>query len=180
MGIAVEVLGTEKLRRVDHVLQSLSDPKHQDDLLHTLGALVETQTRKRISDEKTSPDGSAWDDWSPQYASTRHGNQSLLQGDGDLLDSIQSVVVGSKVHIGSPLAYAAVHQEGFSGSVQIPAHTRLITQAFGRALQFPVYQSVAAHTRLMNIPQREFLGISGANQAEIYATIGNFWQEIIH
>ena len=44
--------------------------------------------------------------------------------------------------VGSALAYAGVHQDGFSGAVRVPAHIRRITQAFGKALAFPVYQSV--------------------------------------
>lgn len=177
---AVTVTGLEELDRYQHLINTLGDPKHKVELLNTLGALVESQTRRRIANEQTSPDGRAWDDWSDAYAKTRHGNQSLLQGDGDLLDSIQYIVERNQVRIGSPLPYSGVHQEGYSGAVQVAAHTRLITQAFGKALAFPVYQSVSAFTRMMNIPQREFLGLSNENQTEVYATIGNFWQEIIH
>jgi phage virion morphogenesis protein len=179
MSISVQVTGTEELQRFQRMLETLSDPKHKAELLDALGGVVESQTRRRIQDEKTAPDGSAWDDWSDSYAKSRHGNQSLLQGDGDLLDSIQYVVQANQVRIGSPLAYARVHQEGFSGAVQVDAHTRLITQAFGKALAFPVYQSVGAFSRMMNIPQREFLGLSRDNQTEVYAVIGDFMQELM-
>lgn len=180
MGISVNVQGDNDFERYKKLIETLSDPKHKEALLDTLGAVVESQTRRRISDEKTAPDGQPWDGWSPGYAKTRHGNQSLLQGDGDLLDSIQYVVERNKVRIGSPLAYAAVHQEGFSGAVQVSAHTRLIHQAFGKALRFPVYQSVSAFTRMMNIPQREFLGLSRDNQQEVYAVVGDFWSDVIN
>lgn len=178
MGISAEVRGGAELERYQRLIENLGDPKHKAELLDTLGAVVESQTRRRIADEKTAPDGSPWPDWSDDYAKSRHGNQSMLQGEGDLLDSIQYIVQKNQVRIGSPLAYARVHQEGFSGAVQVDAHVRLITQAFGKALRFPVYQNVNAHSRLMNIPQREFLGLSRDNQTEVYAVIGDFWQEL--
>ena len=83
-----------------------------DELLRGIGAEVESQTRRRIAVDKTSPDGSAWPDWSPEYAKTRHSGQSLLQGAGHLLDSLTHQVEGDSVLIGSPLVYAATHQFG--------------------------------------------------------------------
>lgn len=179
MSISVQVSGVQELQRYNQLLETLGDPKHKEELLDALGGIVESQTRRRIADEKTSPDGSPWVEWSSAYAKTRHGNQSLLQGDGDLLDSIQYVVQRNQVRVGSPLAYAPTIQDGFSGVVQVDAHTRLITQAFGKALAFPVYQSVGAFSRLMNMPAREFLGLSTDNQQEIYAVLGNFWGGLI-
>ncbi|EGQ7799293.1 phage virion morphogenesis protein [Vibrio parahaemolyticus] len=179
MAQAVQVIGLEDIKRYEELIATLGDPKHKAELLDVMGALVESQTRRRIADEKTAPDGSPWPDWSPEYKKTRHGNQSLLQGGGDLLDSITYVVQRNQVRIGSPLPYSGVHQDGFSGAVQVDAHTRLITQAFGKALAFPVYQSVGAFTRQMNIPQREFLGLSSDNQQEVFAVIGDFWKELM-
>lgn len=179
MAQAVQVIGLEEIQRYEELIATLGDPKHKAELLDAMGAIVESQTRRRIADEKTAPDGSPWPDWSPQYAKTRHGNQSLLQGGGDLLDSITYVVQRNQVRIGSPLPYSGVHQDGFSGAVQVDAHTRLITQAFGKALAFPVYQSVGAFTRQMNTPQREFLGLSSDNQHEVFAVIGDFWKELM-
>ncbi|NOI14834.1 phage virion morphogenesis protein [Vibrio hepatarius] len=179
MGFSLEAKGDQEFERYQQLIRTLADPNHKKDLLHALGAVVESQTRRRISDEKESPSGQSWDDWSPDYAKTRHGNQSLLQGQGDLLDSIQFVVERDKVRIGSPLPYARAHQEGFNGAVNVSPHTRLITQAFGKALRFPVYQNVSGFTRQMDIPQREFLGLSQDNQTEVYAVIGDFWQELL-
>jgi len=179
MSISVQVTGTNELQRYQQLMDTLGDPKHKAELLDALGTEVQSQTERRIQDEKSSPNGKPWAEWSSAYAKTRHGNQSPLQGDGDLLDSIQFVVEKNQVRIGSPLAYAAVHQDGFSGAVQVDAHTRLITQAFGKALAFPVYQSVGAFSRLMNIPQREFLGLSTDNKTEVYAVLGSFFEGLI-
>lgn len=180
MAVSVEVSthGVE-LARYQRLLDTLGRSDHKAELLESIGAVAESQTRRRISDEKTAPDGTPWAPWSTDYAKTRHGNQSLLQGDGDLLDSIEYQVQRNSVRVGSALAYAGVHQDGFSGTVQVPAHLRRITQAFGKALAFPVYQSVGSFTRQMEIPQREFLGLSSDNQTELLAVIGDFWQDVM-
>ena len=83
-------------------------------MLHdALGSEIEDQTRRRISDEKQSPEGSRdWDDWSEDYAPTRHQGQSLLQGEGDLLDSITYQISGNQIEVGTNLVYAAIHQFG--------------------------------------------------------------------
>ncbi|EBU8551961.1 phage morphogenesis protein [Salmonella enterica subsp. enterica serovar Telelkebir] len=179
MGISVEVSGTEQLARMRAAVEKLADADLQAELLDSIGAVVESQTRRRISSEKTAPSGEKWQAWSDSYAETRHGNQSLLQGNGDLLDSIQFIVERGRVRVGSPLAYAAVHQDGFNDSVNIGTHNRLITQAFGRVLSHPVWQTVGAHKRKMNIPQRQYLGLSSDNDNELQHVIGDFWQEVL-
>ncbi|WP_241185125.1 phage virion morphogenesis protein [Klebsiella grimontii] len=179
MGISVEVIGAEKLQQMRMAIEKLSDSSLQQELLESIGAVVESQTRRRISDEKTSPAGERWEEWSEGYRKTRSGNQSLLQGNGDLLDSIQYIVERGRVHVGSPLSYSGVHQDGFAGSVPVSAHKRLIHQAFGRALKHPVWQTVGSHNRMMDIPQREYLGLSTANSDELMHVIGDFWKEVL-
>lgn len=179
MSISVEVMGAEKLAQIRLAIEKLSDSSLQEELLESIGGVVESQSRRRISDEKTSPAGEKWQDWSEAYRETRHGNQSLLQGDGGLMDSIQHIVERGRVRVGSPLAYAAVHQDGFAGNVSVSSHKRLITQAFGRALKHGVWQTVGAHQRLMNMPQREYLGLSSENSEELMHVIGDFWQGVL-
>ena len=179
MGISVEVIGAEKLQQMRLAIEKLSDSSLQQELLESIGAVVESQTRRRISDEKTSPAGERWEEWSEGYSKTRSGNQSLLQGNGDLLDSIQYIVERGRVRVGSPLIYSGVHQDGFAGSVPVSAHKRLIHQAFGRALKHPVWQTVGSHNRMMDIPQREYLGLSNANSDELMHVIGDFWKEVL-
>ncbi|MFU8625523.1 phage virion morphogenesis protein [Raoultella ornithinolytica] len=179
MGISVEVIGAEKLQQMRMAIEKLSDSSLQQELLESIGAVVESQTRRRISDEKTSPAGERWEEWSEGYRKTRSGNQSLLQGNGDLLDSIQYIVERGRVRVGSPLSYSGVPQDGFAGSVPVSAHKRLIHQAFGRALKHPVWQTVGSHNRMMNITQREYLGLSTANSDELMHVIGDFWSEVL-
>lgn len=83
-------------------------------LLDVVGTEVESQFRRRIADEKTSPDGTPWQAWSDAYARTRHAGQSLLQSEGHLLDSMTHVVMldGSSVDVGSNMIYAAIQNFG--------------------------------------------------------------------
>jgi len=62
----------------------------------------------------------------------------------------QSGVFGS---VGTNVEYARVHEMG--GTVTVKAHTRLIKQAFGKPLRYPVWQTVKAHT--VKYPERSFL-----------------------
>lgn len=180
MAISVEVSTRgDELARYQRLLDTLGRNDYKASLLESIGAVVESQTRRRISDEKTAPDGTPWAPWSAAYGKTRHGNQSLLQGDGDLLDSIEYQVQRNKVRVGSALAYAGVHQDGFSGAVQVSSHQRAMTHYFGKALAFPVFHEVGGFTRMMEIPQREYLGLSSDNQTELLAVIGDFWQDVM-
>ena len=82
-------------------------------LMRQMGAAVESQTRRRIQDEKEAPDGTPWVPWSEEYAATRHGNQSLLINQGHLLNSIRAgLVTDDAVVIGTHLDYGAFHQFG--------------------------------------------------------------------
>lgn len=82
------------------------------DLLGHMAGLVEAQTRRRIAEDKSAPEGTDWPAWSAEYAATRGTGQALLQGEGDLLDSITHEVDGEAAEIGTNLIYAATHQFG--------------------------------------------------------------------
>lgn len=105
-----------------------------------LAALVATegedQTRRRIEEERTAPDGSAWPEWSPAYKETRRSGHELLQSECDLVDSILADVDGTTAIWGSNLVYAAL--QNFGGE--------------------PVG---------INVPAREYLGLSENNLADI-------------
>jgi phage gpG-like protein len=60
------------------------------------------------------------------------------------------------ITIGSNVPYAAVHEYGFEGAVNIPQHQRRITKAFGRQIT-PKEITVSSHIRNMNIPARPYL-----------------------
>ena len=100
-----------RLEKIQHVINRLSTADLSD-LLDTVGQLIENQVKNRILEEKTDPEGNKWKPWSDKYPKTRHGNQSLLVNEGNLHDSIQHVVSGSTLEVGSNLPYAAAQALG--------------------------------------------------------------------
>lgn len=72
------------------------------------------------------------------------------------ISEVTSTKEGIKFTYGTKTPYARVNEKGFSGTVNIPAHQRTITQAFGRKIPAKTI-TVAAHTRMMVIPARPYL-----------------------
>lgn len=95
--------------RLGDLVLSASDRR---EVLGIVGSEIESQVRRRLSDEKESPDGVPWIDWTDAYAATRHGGHSLLQSQGDLLDSLTHQVSDDQVEVGTNLVYGAIHQFG--------------------------------------------------------------------
>lgn len=147
IGVSITING------FDVAAQRLADLERPDfnEALETVGALVESQTKRRIQEDKESSEGKAWAPWSDAYARTRHGGQSLLQGEGNLLESVQFLVSGDELEVGSNIVYAATHQFG---------DRRL---AWGRVM--------------VMIPARPWLGLSAENEAEILEVLNDFLAE---
>lgn len=77
-----------------------------------VGAVVESQTRRRIHEEKTTPDGEAWPEWSPAYAKAQEGaSGTMLERSGAMLDSIGYTTRRDAAVVSSPLIYAGPMDE---------------------------------------------------------------------
>lgn len=102
-------------------------------IAYEIGALIEDQTKLRIADEKTAPDGSPWPAWSEAYAETRKPHHSLLvdQGNPGLLESITNYTTGMQAVVGTNLVYGRVHQFG-SEDGALPARQYLGLSADNR------------------------------------------------
>ncbi|CAA0097613.1 Uncharacterised protein [BD1-7 clade bacterium] len=103
---------TLHLAELNHRIQQLADA-NVGELLPSLATEGESQTRRRIETEKTAPDGSPWLAWSEGYTKTRHSNHSLLENEGNLLDSITADHNADTAIWGSNLPYAAAQQFGY-------------------------------------------------------------------
>lgn len=103
--------------------------------------------------------------WAPAKVPRRNG--SLLIDSGELSNGIKPTYIGrDKVIISTGMnteKYAQAHNEGFVGSVAVPAHTRH-TGKYGDV-------SVKAHSRNANIPQRQFMGKSTELADEIHTRL---------
>jgi phage gpG-like protein len=80
--------------------------------------------------------------------------------------------------VGTNVDYAAVHEYGFKGTVSVKQHLRLVKEAFGRPLKYPVWSTVRAHSANVNMPERSFLRSaladlkgSGAIEAEMNTAV---------
>ena len=111
-------------------------------------------SRTRFSEKAF--DGRPWPELSPKYKPKRG---TMLVRSGKLQGSVRVArVTPQKVVIAagnSKVPYAQVHNEGFTGSVVVKAHTRKLKKR-GKKKKRTV--EVRSHTRKMNIPQRQFMG----------------------
>jgi len=149
---------------LDDALRRLIPILHldEDELLSSIGAIGESQTRRRITDEKTAPDGTAW-------APNHKGTSILLETGNHLLGTIGWVQGADEVEWGSYWEYAHVHQEG---AVIKPINAKALAipgSAFGRPLGDTVLVKKAV------IPARPFIGLSDDNREEILDIVSDVW-----
>lgn len=94
-----------------------------------------------------------WDGtpWTPAKVHKKTG--SLMVESGNMMNSIRPVIIKpTKVVISAgndKVDYARVHNEGFTGAVVVPAHTRQTKKGS---------VDVKSHNRNVRIPQRQFMG----------------------
>jgi phage virion morphogenesis protein len=150
--IIPETAELENALRAVNLLGSLGRPT---DLLDNIGAVIESSTRRRISEEQRGPDGTPWPEWSDDYEASRHSGHALLMNEGELLDSLafETDPAGKLVMVGSNLVYAAVHN--FGG------------------------QELPSDNPASNIPQREFLGLSSEDEADLVDLVNDHIQSLL-
>lgn len=108
-------------QRIQAMLRALEDVQLEE-LAEAISFEGENQTRRRIAEEKTSPEGEAWPEWSEAYKQSRNSGQSLLQSEGDLLASIRGAANGTVAEWGSNKIYAALHNFGGEAvGINVPA-----------------------------------------------------------
>lgn len=105
--------------------------------------------------------------------------RAILVKTGRLRRSIRLISVeGGRIVIGTAgVVYAAAHNEGFSGTVTVKAHTRRAhTRRAGgkkkKKIAVPAVE-VESHSRKMNVPQRQFIGRSRVLERAIVKAIEN-------
>lgn len=128
-----------------------------------------------LFDKQQDPQGVAWAALSDRHKKKKKGPKILTET-RRLRDSIIYAVRNGGLRIGTPVVYAAAHQFGIDKAVVVPAHRRLVKQAFGHALKFPVWATVRAHSFNPNIPARPYLGWNGADQKEIRGIVADFME----
>lgn len=128
-------------------------------LLEEIAALGESQTRRRITDEKTAPDGTPW---KPNLA----GTSILLQSGQNLLASVASSSDDEEAVWGAGWEFAHIHQDG-----------AVITANTAAALSFRVGDR-SVHAKSVTIPARPFVGLSAENRAELDELITDHFAQL--
>jgi len=87
--------------------------------------------------------------WKPRAHD--YGKGSLLEVSNTMRRSIRAEVTENGVRFTSAVPYAAIHNEGGKGTVQVRQHTRTNKKS-GKAY------TVKAHSRKFKMPKRQFVG----------------------
>ncbi len=145
-GASIQI-DSSALARIQKSMARLTSNQNLSELLDGIGAEIETQTRRRIEEERESPAGEPWAEWSEKYRTTRKDNQEKLFNEGNLADSIQFVVEENEVHVGTNLIYGAIHQFG------------------GEDVEKP------------ELPARPYLGLSEENLDDLIAVVDDWVDE---
>jgi len=154
MSVRLEIDASDLQRTMD-LVSDLGDFQSAP-LMEEIAALGESQTRRRITDEKTAPDGSAWPD---NLAGT-----SILQDTGtNLLDSIAFSSGEDVAEWGASWEFAHVHQFG-----------AVIKAKNAPFLSF-AHAGGYARVKEVTIPERPFVGISDENVEEIRELVTGFF-----
>ena len=126
------------------------------ELMSTLGAIGESQTRRRISEEKAAPDGTAW-------RPNTQGTPILVETGQHLLYSIAWTASDDVAEWGSTWEYAHVHQDGMT---IVPKNAKALVFKLGG-------ETVTAKS--VTIPARPFVGISAENAQEIADVVTDYF-----
>lgn len=156
-GVSIEIKEVG-LEAALNLVQGFADAPTLE-LTEGIGRLMEERTRKRIEEDKKSPDGKSW---KPNVAGT-----SILYREGNLARSIDYVATSDSVQIGSALVYARIHQMG--GTIK-PKTAKALAFMIGG--EFRLVQSVT-------IPARPYLGISGEDEREIISTTEDWMRRLV-
>lgn len=117
-------------------------------MMEAIAALGESQTRRRITDEKTSPDGAAW-------PANLEGTSILHRTGRNLLDSVASTSSADEAQWGASWEHAHVHQ---FGATIVPKNAEALVFEIG---------GETVHAKQVTIPPRPFVGLSDENRREI-------------
>lgn len=133
-----------------------------------VGALAVRFFKKRFEEQ-------AWVDiitepWKERKGNTDPGRGILIKS-GRTKRSIRKVYANrNEAMIGTDAPHAQVHNEGYRGTVKVKAHSRSRSRRRGRTRSTDEQQrevKVAAHSRRVNYPRRQFMGQSAVLNRDI-------------
>lgn len=142
-----------------------------DDIKSTAPVIV-ADTASEYAKESFTRKGFDGVKWAPAKVPKTRG--SLLIDSSKLLNSIHPAIVSPERVVisagGDQATYARVHNEGYNGPVDVPAHER--TSIKGKRY------TVRAHTRNVSIVKRQFMGNAVELNKLIYDRINGYLQTL--
>jgi phage gpG-like protein len=122
--------------------------------------------------------GQSFNSWPPRASNAiRNKGRALLVNTGRLKRSIRIISTGPlQAKFGTDVPYAAAHNNGFKGTVNVKAHQRnkignirvstgKTGQPFKNKKTITGVSNIKAHQRHMNLPRRRFIGYSPVLQS---------------
>ena len=151
--IEVKIDDTTAAKAFADMARVISDPQP---VLRAIGTGLVQVTQDRF-ESATDPDGNAWADLNPLYASTKRGPGILRESAmrGGLMASITYETSADAVQVGTNKIYAAVHQ---FGATIVPKEAPALIFRIGGKLVW---------ARSVTIPARPFLGIGSDDEEMI-------------
>lgn len=126
------------------------------DLMTAIAALGESQTRRRIAEEKTAPDGTPW----PENLA---GTPILVESGQHLLASLAWTASADEAEWGATWEWAHVHQDGMT--IKPKSAGSLVFEIAGRTV----------HAKEVTIPPRPFVGLSSENEREMIDLVTDYF-----
>ena len=152
-GAILEVRGEELTKLNARLGTFFARVKKPAEGMKVLASTLVSQTKGRILDERTSPEGVAWKAWTAKYKKSvlkKGGSRDLLQAEGNLWKDLSPDHGDDFAQAYTSMIYGRIHQAGS------PA-----TDKNGRD---------------QNIPARPYLGLSPDNAAEL-ESVFSAWVE---
>lgn len=173
--ISIELQGLDILK--PQIGQMISNYGHMEPLFHEISGIMHHEVEENFQAGGRDPH------WPESQRAKKHGGQTLIDS-GQLVSSIQEFITANSAGVSTNKPYAAIHNFGgpitrkqFNGSV------RLRTDAKGGLVRQTGHANLAVfankrHKRVtsrdfssdgytFNMPQREFMKISGQGIATI-------------
>ncbi|WP_319774470.1 phage virion morphogenesis protein [Breoghania sp.] len=156
-GVAIDIDVNDLVQQSARITGVIDAPL--DQLAEGIGRLVQEQTRRRIEEEKTAPDGTSW--------KANNAGTSILYAEGHLSRSVDYIASSTGVTVGSGLVYARIHQKG--GEIK-PVNAKLLRFTVGNATVF---------ASKVTMPRRQWLGLSDENKSDVEAATVDWMRSLL-
>ena len=169
-GAAIDfsVTGAREIER--QMLALVNSGENLSEFNDAFGLILESNTIDRF-DRETDPAGQKWQ--KSERAKAEGGK--TLTDTARLKGSIAYEASATSIRVGTNVAYARVHQDGFSGTQKVATHKRTMSQVFGLKLQSPIEVIVPAFQRSIKMPVRAYLGFGPEDEQDGRALATDFF-----